>query len=1503
MMQNIKKIISNVSSWLSISIILALFVAVGVSAGSEEKMAGGNEYSLRQLSVENDFAIAEGPVFEFQVSKDGNLLDKLSEYLASIFSDNYSDAQYGAKLFDPENKEVTDMDIVLERGKDGRFKISIPEGRRAGKPGKYTLKIEMSDPNNGAKAVQLSQDFRWGVLAVNFNKAIFMKGDTAFLQFGVVDDSGNTVCDAKMDIEITAPSGKKEVLTTTDNSIIRNSQCGPNNFMKRPDYYGFYLPERAGKYFVKVTAITANGTREITDNFEVRENIDFDIERIGPTRINPSYDYTMTTKIEFNQDFKGKIDELIPAGFKIRKYDVKSSDSIGNWKLEIGNWEGVQRLEWKNFEIKKGGVIEMEYSFDAPDRSPEFYLLGPLKVGEFEEGRKWQIASDAAKKRVKTVKFLAGTYSGDGTTAQQSDTYYSLPSFSFSLAEKGVEIKNAYINFETQFEAFADNAGNYTGYELAFDSCEGSCTPSAFSGTSTSARTDATVLAYNESANSNHARLLLDVSSEGQLGGYAGEGQVMQGQVGYNIKYGSARNSIASARAVLVVTYTYETDSENLTNTVSYPLESNSSGDQGTRRAFVLNNCRVNATCATSSYNMYLPEYATTTGSQKIAQWFEMQGANDLNTTNDLRTSVNIQGTDATSSWYVLEAASANQDQGNFPAMFFDSVGGYAENTAQTLEFYATSTTANTRTYILGGEVIETYTSSSSAPVKTRTIRFPIGAIRNTGTAFLSGSADIYFPENGSGGGKVNVEKAWFRVIGNYYNTGATTLDLATQVGSLAKSATSTYNYDPGGIVTKVSYNVMHVIPSSNYNELELANALSAKTVYLHTDSSVSTGVSAELVITYTYTDEGAGYLTSIEQYAGQQETNGNDTSELLATANSVFPENANKTIRGAALLVSYLFQDSDGSVANGAITADANLSTGVPVCTNAYNTRTDSNNGFSEYFDNVANAINTTDNQTYTACYSNAHASDGTGGAKMNGQLIYTYQWDNARPTGTINSIIQKNDGSGNVTISAEVDDLDDQDCRIKVEYVSGTACNFASPLDPAIDITDSLTYADYGDPKVDNSFSFQIGTTTGWVVIASGTNTVLFDWASKTNIPNIEGTYCVRITANDKGYDQLIPATTTIAIDNLRPTAPGALTYTGVPVNITATSVSLKLGSSSADTNFSDYRILFREYDGTYPVPGDSVHSSTTDINLATRTFTGTTTISGLQPNTRYSFEIYAYDTYGNNASSTSRVDITTNSAPTSTIVSAVQKADGTGAVDIYFKASDLNGENSRAKVEYEEGSTCAFTSAYLATIDSADANATSSAGDPKVDNSSAYQVGTSTGWIQTGSGENLISIDWLSKADIASASGTYCLRVIVNDGVNDQQIFATATVIIDNKAPVISAVYIANGIFNIGSDIGITISADSNGYSLGSSTLVNGKPLTGFIDNGDNTYSAVYQVAEGDMDRATNTIPIHIVLADWRQNGNAPYISPEYHDASVDANKPIITAIAICRTWFIK
>ncbi|MDD5528096.1 MAG: DUF2341 domain-containing protein [Patescibacteria group bacterium] len=388
--------------------------------------------------------------------------------------------------------------------------------------------------------------------------------------------------------------------------------------------------------------------------------------------------------------------------------------------------------------------------------------------------------------------------------------------------------------------------------------------------------------------------------------------------------------------------------------------------------------------------------------------------------------------------------------------------------------------------------------------------------------------------------------------------------------------------------------------------------------------------------------------------------------------------------------------------------------------------------------------------------------------------------------PTGIINSAAEKSDRSGKINVSIAINDLSRDNCRAKIEYVaqSGGHCDFGSPLAPLLDET--FVSADLGLPVIANKNIYQIGTSTGWIDTASGTNNILFDWLSKTDLPAGDGTYCLRLTANDNISDQTAPATTTVVIDNAAPTVPGNLTLSSK----TGASVTLKFAATSTDSHFRQYKIYYKLYDGAPVTEAGNLFGSSSDANLASANFNRatTTTINGLTAGLKYTFNLFAYDAFGNRSSSTAGIDVIANDPPTASFNSAAEKTDGSGRVDISFTADDANDDNTlRAKLEYQAGSLCDFTSASLATIDAN--NLTATFGTVQRDNSETYRIGTSSYYILTSTGENTINFDWLSATDVPAASSTYCLRLTANDGVDDQIVSSTIVVVLDNVKPSVS------------------------------------------------------------------------------------------------------------------
>ena len=273
----------------------------------------------------------------------------------------------------------------------------------------------------------------------------------------VLDDEGYTVCNANLELKIKNQElGIEEVFSTTDGTIKKSLECGPKNVTYMPDYYTYYNVAGPGVYQLNLIAITKEGTREISDSFEIREQVPFDVERIGPTRIYPPATYEMTLKTKANQDFTGKIIEAVPASFEILNSE---SETLNKFQIQNSNNQNEKQIIWQ-VDWKEGEIYELKYQFNAPNISPYLYLLGPLKIGDFQEIRQWQIASDETSGSKTAGTVSAGGWSNwtvanlelsDGAYAAYSDkgtTEGTLSNFSFNIPTDAVSIGGIEIKIE-----------------------------------------------------------------------------------------------------------------------------------------------------------------------------------------------------------------------------------------------------------------------------------------------------------------------------------------------------------------------------------------------------------------------------------------------------------------------------------------------------------------------------------------------------------------------------------------------------------------------------------------------------------------------------------------------------------------------------------------------------------------------------------------------------------------------------------------------------------------------------------------------------------------------------------------------------------------------------------------------------------------------------------------------------------------------------------------------
>ncbi|HPL95776.1 MAG TPA: hypothetical protein PLF15_03330 [bacterium] len=297
-------------------------------------------------------------------------------------------AEAKIEIVDQNQKEqIENFSLNLVAEKKGNYQLQMKPKNGEFVPGKYTVKASFNTPT-GVRNIK--QDFLWGVLAINPNKAVYQLGETANLALAVLDEEGEMVCDAEVELKIEDPRGAIKILGTKDGSIMVNEECKQKKKTNRPDYEANYEVGVEGVYQMNLTAKTPNGVYNIEDYFEARENELFIIERQTATRIYPvDNEYEVKIKITPRENFSGVIREIVPVKFEIKSQMGKVEDIQGKKTL-------VWQVNWQ-----AGQTYDFVYSYLAPEVSPDFYLLGPMEFwandGQqiFLEKRQWQIAVDS----------------------------------------------------------------------------------------------------------------------------------------------------------------------------------------------------------------------------------------------------------------------------------------------------------------------------------------------------------------------------------------------------------------------------------------------------------------------------------------------------------------------------------------------------------------------------------------------------------------------------------------------------------------------------------------------------------------------------------------------------------------------------------------------------------------------------------------------------------------------------------------------------------------------------------------------------------------------------------------------------------------------------------------------------------------------------------------------------------------------------------------------------
>ncbi|MFH1789965.1 MAG: hypothetical protein ABH832_02770 [bacterium] len=352
------------------------------------------DMSLLLVSGKDSFALDENIEMEFAYfqrnnSIINNLSGKMSSYWQKVnkkgaksnednsagsdnstgSKDKKDDFKLQAMILDKNGKFMTTLEPEIIYKNGNRFKVRLNKSQRKFRPGNYTLEVGIIE---GDKLISYSQDFTWGVLAINTNRSIYTPGEQAYLQMAALNDSGHTICDAELSLLIIKPDNSSQNL-----QVMRSQECGPDNVVSVPDYYS-YFSDTAQLGIYKMVLQNMENSYSITDYFEVKDNPAFEVERIGPTRIYPPAQYSMELKIKVNKDLKGKIVERFPSDFVVSNWSLRNYfGEEFEMKLEQGSHVSslTSLVEWD-----AGEEYILSYYFDAPHISPYIYLMGPMEL-------------------------------------------------------------------------------------------------------------------------------------------------------------------------------------------------------------------------------------------------------------------------------------------------------------------------------------------------------------------------------------------------------------------------------------------------------------------------------------------------------------------------------------------------------------------------------------------------------------------------------------------------------------------------------------------------------------------------------------------------------------------------------------------------------------------------------------------------------------------------------------------------------------------------------------------------------------------------------------------------------------------------------------------------------------------------------------------------------------------------------------------------------------------
>ncbi|MFH7880930.1 MAG: hypothetical protein QXI09_02895, partial [Candidatus Aenigmatarchaeota archaeon] len=288
-------------------------------------------------------------------------------------------------LIDPEGSEKE----VEFYEKDGKYFVDLDFGRSF-RPGLYKLKVKTIEEKfveKGRAPFKVSEkvvevleeeetEFGVGLVAVNTPKSIYLPGEEVKIIVGILNYEGRKVSNAFVNILVTSPSGKITTYSTLNGSVHNNGDG---------TYVAYHNDtNEIGNYTIQVFALNEEITLNETSFFEVRNFVEFDIEREIPTIAE------IFENVKANIRVKPKV--------SVQNLTIVEKLPINFTKIKAENAQVIKKeneiwIIWNFEELNQ--EFNLTYSFDLPHVTPYLYLLGPLEISydesKFIELKPWNL--------------------------------------------------------------------------------------------------------------------------------------------------------------------------------------------------------------------------------------------------------------------------------------------------------------------------------------------------------------------------------------------------------------------------------------------------------------------------------------------------------------------------------------------------------------------------------------------------------------------------------------------------------------------------------------------------------------------------------------------------------------------------------------------------------------------------------------------------------------------------------------------------------------------------------------------------------------------------------------------------------------------------------------------------------------------------------------------------------------------------------------------------------